>query len=77
MKPPIEDKSLEGVRKKFIFSLVLLGLAVVYLISPIDIIPDVFFPAGYLEDIPLLIATAVYAGYSYRKMKKEQKSENA
>ncbi len=72
----IEDKTLEGARKKFIFSLVLLGLAVVYLISPIDIIPDVIFPAGYLEDIPLLLATAVYAGYSYRKMKKEQGNDN-
>ncbi len=71
----IEDKTLEGARKKFIFSLVLLGLAVVYLISPIDIIPDVFFPAGYIEDIPLLLTTALYAGYTYRKMKKSQGSE--
>ena len=68
----IEEKSLEGVRKKFIFSLVLLGLAVLYLVFPFDFIPDVIFPAGYLDDIPLLLATAVYAGYSYRKMKKEQ-----
>ena len=68
----IEDKSLEGLRKKFIFSLVLLGLALLYLIFPIDIIPDVIFPAGYLDDIPLLVATAVYAGYSYRKLKKQQ-----
>ena len=73
----IEDKSLEGVRKKFIFSLVLLGLAVVYLVSPIDFIPDVIFPVGYLDDIPLLLAAAVYAGYSYRKMKKEEERKNA
>lgn len=72
----IEDKSLEGLRKKFIFSLVLLGLALLYLVFPIDIIPDVIFPAGYIEDIPLLIATAVYAGYSYHKMKKQQKQSS-
>jgi uncharacterized membrane protein YkvA (DUF1232 family) len=72
----VEDKSLEGVRKKFIFSLVLLGLAILYLIFPFDIIPDVFFPVGYLDDIPLLIATAVYAGYSYRKLKKEQERDS-
>ncbi|MBP7737271.1 MAG: DUF1232 domain-containing protein [Spirochaetes bacterium] len=71
----IEDKTLEGARKKFIFSMVLLGLAIVYLISPIDIIPDVIFPAGYLEDIPLLLTTALYAGYTYRKMKKSQDRE--
>jgi uncharacterized membrane protein YkvA (DUF1232 family) len=73
----IEDKSLEGLRKKFIFSLVLLGLAVAYLIFPFDFIPDVIPVAGYLDDIPLLIATAVYAGYSYRRMKKEQERTKA
>ncbi len=73
----IEDKSLEGVRKKFIFSLVLLGLSVAYLIFPFDFIPDLIPVAGYLEDIPMLIAAAVYAGYSYRKMKKEQERKNA
>jgi len=71
----IEDKTLEGARKKFIFSLILLGLAILYLISPIDIIPDVIFPAGYLEDIPLLLTTALYAGYTYHKMKKSQDRE--
>ncbi|HNW28884.1 MAG TPA: YkvA family protein [Spirochaetota bacterium] len=73
----IEDKSLEGLRKKFIFSLVLLGLAVAYLVFPIDFIPDVLVPAGYLDDIPMLIAAAAYAGYSYRKMKKEQEQTKA
>jgi uncharacterized membrane protein YkvA (DUF1232 family) len=68
----IEDTSLEGARRKFIVSLILLGLAIVYLIWPLDIIPDVIPVVGYLDDIPLLIATAVYAGHSYRKMKKKQ-----
>ena len=50
----------------------MLGLAIVYLIWPLDIIPDILGPVGYLDDIPLLITTALYAGYSYRKLKKEQ-----
>jgi uncharacterized membrane protein YkvA (DUF1232 family) len=73
----IEDKSLESARKRFIISLILLGVAIIYLISPIDIIPDLLFPAGYLDDIPLLLSTALYAGYAYRKLKKEQKEDNA
>lgn len=73
----IEDKSLDSARRRFIFSLVMVGLALVYLISPIDIIPDIIFPAGYLDDIPLLLSTALYAGYSYRKMKKEREREHA
>ena len=72
----IKDNSIDSARKQFIFSLVILGLAVIYLISPIDIIPDLIFPAGYLDDIPLLIATAIYAGYSYRKMKKGREQGN-
>ncbi len=68
----LEDKSLDTARKRFIFSIVILILAVIYLISPIDIIPDALVPIGYLEDIPLLITTAIYAGYSYRKLKKER-----
>jgi uncharacterized membrane protein YkvA (DUF1232 family) len=68
----IEDMSIESARKRFSISVILLALAVIYLIWPIDIFPDVLFPAGYLDDIPLLIATAVYAGYSYRKLKKKE-----
>ncbi len=73
-KKQIEDKSLDTARKRFIFSVVVLVLAIIYLVSPIDIIPDVFFPAGYLDDIPLLITAAVYAGYSYRKLKKKREN---
>ena len=71
-----EEKNVKEARKKFIMSLVILGLAVVYLISPVDLIPDAIFPAGYLDDLPLLFVTAIYAGYSYLKLKKEQKLNN-
>ena len=70
----IEDNSLESAKRRFIVSLVILILAVLYLLFPLDFIPDVLFPAGYLDDIPLLIASALYAGYSYRKMKRERES---
>lgn len=73
----LEDKSLDTARKRFIFSIVILVLAIIYLISPIDFIPDAIVPIGYLEDIPLLITTAIYAGYSYRKLKKEQKASTS
>ncbi|HOO71451.1 MAG TPA: YkvA family protein [Spirochaetota bacterium] len=68
-----EDKKMKEARKKFIMSLVMLGLAAVYLVSPVDLIPDAIFPAGYLDDLPLLMVAAIYAGYSYLKLKKEQK----
>jgi uncharacterized membrane protein YkvA (DUF1232 family) len=73
----LEDKSIESARKHFIVSVVLVGLAIIYTIWPFDFIPDILFPVGYLDDIPVLIGTAVYAGYSYRKMKKERDRQNA
>jgi uncharacterized membrane protein YkvA (DUF1232 family) len=73
----MEDKSLAAAKRQFIISLILLAIAVMYLLSPIDIIPDVLFPAGYIDDIPLLIATVIYTGYSYRKLKKKQKQLNS
>lgn len=70
----IKDKDLESARKRFFISVILLGLAIIYSISPIDIIPDIIPVVGFLDDIPLLLTTAANAGYSYRKMKKEQNS---
>lgn len=67
-----KDTGLESARKRFIVALVMLGLAVIYTIWPLDLIPDILVPAGYLDDIPLLISTAAFAGYSYRKIKKER-----
>jgi uncharacterized membrane protein YkvA (DUF1232 family) len=41
----------------------LLGLAVAYALSPVDLIPDVIPVAGYLDDliiVPLLVITALW-----------------
>ena len=70
----MQTNNLTAAKRQFIISLVMLVAAIIYLISPIDIIPDVLFPAGYLDDIPFLLAAAVYSGISYRKMKREQKT---
>jgi len=72
----IEDMDVKSARKRFIIAMVMLAFAVVYLVWPMDLIPDVLFPAGYLDDIPLLIATAVYAGYAYWKLKKKEQQNS-
>ncbi len=68
----IEDSGIESARKRFIGAVVMVVLAIIYTLSPVDLIPDIIPVAGLLDDIPLLISTAVFAGYSYRKMKKER-----
>ncbi len=70
----IEDNSLETARKRFRISLVMLTVAVIYLISPIDIIPGLP-PMEWVEDIPMLIAAAAYSGYTFYKLKKQREKE--
>ncbi len=70
----LEDKSLNSARKKFHLSLFLLLVAVIYLISPIDLIPGLP-PMEWVEDIPMLIAAAVYSGYTYIRLKKVRERE--
>ena len=71
----IKDESLESTRKKFTTSLVLLGIAFIYLVIPFDLIPGPP-PFEWVEDIPILIVSAIYSAYSYYKLKKQiNKSE--
>ena len=50
-------------------------LAVLYLISPIDIIPDVLIPLGYTEDILILITAVVEYYLKLRKKEKKRKKD--
>ena len=67
----LEDSALAHARKQFTKSLIVLGIAIVYLISPIDLISGPP-PAEWIEDIPILIASAVYTGISYYRLRRER-----
>lgn len=71
----IEDRSAVNVKRRFIISLILLIAGIIYAISPVDIIPDVLVPIGWVDDIGVLLASFLYSWHSYRKLKKER--ENA
>ena len=66
----IENKSLKNAKRKFILSLVFLVAGLIYLISPIDLIPDILIPFGWIDDIAALFAAFVFSGYSYLGLKK-------
>lgn len=53
---------------KGVIKLVVLVLMMLYIISPIDLIPDVLFPIGFLDDLLVLIAGVSYLGFDLRKM---------
>ena len=57
---------------RFILSIFLLGAGVVYAVWPFDIIPDLLVPIGWIDDIGVLIASVLFAGVSFYRMKKAQ-----
>lgn len=72
MKKP---KSLKAARLRFILALVFLIAGIVYTISPIDIIPDLLGPIGWIDDIVALIVTFIFAAVSYFRMKRMESRE--
>lgn len=61
-------------KKRLILSLILLLAGIVYAIFPMDIIPDLLGPIGWVDDIGLLLAACLYAAYSYWKNKRNAHS---
>ncbi|HNV48645.1 MAG TPA: YkvA family protein [Spirochaetota bacterium] len=60
-------------RNRFIRALVVLILAIVYTISPIDLIPEALVgPLGLADDLFLLLIGFLYAWYSYSKLKRQR-----
>lgn len=74
MKKP---KSLRTAKLKFIIALVLLVAGFVYTISPIDLIPDLLGPIGWVDDLAALIVTFIFAAISFYRMKRAQSREIA
>lgn len=44
-------------------NMVVLLLMLLYLASPIDFIPDIMFPVGFIDDILVLLAGLSYLGF--------------
>lgn len=70
MRKLIEDKSLQTAKRRFFLSIIFLCAGVIYTISPIDFIPDFLGPIGWIDDISVLIMTALLSAQTYYKMKK-------
>lgn len=58
--------------KKFLRKNWTLVLAIAYLLSPIDFIPDVLPVFGFSDDILLLIATLIYRYIKFRDAKNDE-----
>jgi len=64
-------------KKRLIISIILLFLGFIYLISPIDFIPEILVPViGWIDDIGVLFVTFINALISFIRYKKsEEKTE--
>ena len=69
----IEYADLKHARHRFLLSLIFLIAGFIYLIWPIDIIPDILVPFGWVDDILILISVFIYSAISYRRVKKAKK----
>ncbi len=70
----LENESVSSAKKKFILSLVLLLGGILYTLWPIDIIPDILGPIGWIDDISILLVTFLYAAYSYYRKDRQNKT---
>lgn len=70
----LENESVSSAKKKFILSLVLLLGGILYTLWPIDIIPDILGPIGWIDDISILLVTFLYAAYSYYRRDNQNKT---
>jgi uncharacterized membrane protein YkvA (DUF1232 family) len=71
MPQQLQDKSIQHAKRRFFMSLVFLIAGIMYAISPVDLIPDVLAPIGWVDDLGVLFGTFLFSWLSYRKMKKQ------
>lgn len=64
-----QENERRAARRRLIFSLILLAGGLVYAVYPLDLIPDILGPIGWVDDIGLLLATSLYSAYSYGKVR--------
>jgi len=62
--------------KKFIKQNWMLIAAIIYVISPLDFIPDALLPVGFFDDIAILLATLFIRYLKHRRDTKLQVSLN-
>ncbi|MBE3122987.1 MAG: DUF1232 domain-containing protein [Thermoplasmata archaeon] len=53
---------------KGVFNMIVLLGMILYVISPIDLILDVLFPVGFIDDALILLAGCSYLGFDFLKM---------
>jgi uncharacterized membrane protein YkvA (DUF1232 family) len=64
-------QALKAAKRTFLLSVTLLVGGIVYTLFPLDIIPDILGPFGWVDDLGLLLAACANAAISYKKMKKK------
>ena len=70
----LENESVSSAKKKFILSMILLLGGILYTLWPIDIIPDILGPIGWIDDISILLVAFLYAAYSYYRKDRQNKT---
>ncbi len=66
----LTDGQLLRARIRYYASLAFLAAGILYALFPLDLIPDLLGPVGWVDDIGVLIVSFVFALRSYRRVKR-------
>ncbi len=69
----LTDGQLLRAQIRYYASLVFLAAGILYALFPLDLIPDLLGPVGWVDDIGVLIVSFVFALRSYRRVKRARK----
>ena len=70
MKPNADPP--KAAKKKLILSLILLAGGILYAVFPMDLIPDVLGPVGWIDDVGFLLVACLNAAYTYYRTKNKK-----
>jgi uncharacterized membrane protein YkvA (DUF1232 family) len=66
----VSDGMLSRARARFYASLAFLAAGVLYALFPLDLIPDLLGPLGWVDDIGVLFVAFTFALRSYRRVQR-------
>jgi uncharacterized membrane protein YkvA (DUF1232 family) len=68
----LPEETIRSAKRQMWLAMALLGIGVIYALFPIDFIPDILGPVGWVDDIGILTIGFLTALVSYFRVRKAQ-----
>ena len=67
-----DNETFRSAKRQMWLAMIMLGVGVIYALFPIDFIPDILGPIGWVDDIGILTIGFLTALVSYYRVRKAQ-----